>query len=229
MLLRDMLETAYWGRGLSPREMQRVHASCLERVVPARQPIVRCGEQAQHWVGLISGLGCMSVGHADGRQTALLGVASGAWFGEGTLIKRGHWQYEATALRECRVALMPRACFEWLRETSIPFNHYLQHLMGARMGSFIAQLCQDRLLDYTERVARSIASLYSPELYPEPGPYLDLLQTELGLLAGVSRQRANLALNTLEQAGLLRRERRGIQVLALDGLRRYASPRAPKP
>lgn len=222
--LTEMLEGTYWGRNLTPSEMQRVLACCLERSVSARESIVRPGEPAEYWVGLISGYGHMSVGHANGRETSLIGVAAGAWFGEGTLIKRGHWQYEAVALRDCRLALMPRSCFEWLRERSIPFNHYLQHLMSARMGHFIAQLSQDRLLDFTERVARSLASLYSPDLYPEPGPYLDLLQTELGQLAGVSRQRANIALQTLEEAGLIARERRGLRVLDLPGLRRYMTP-----
>ena len=46
-------------------------------------------------------------------------------------------------------------------------------------------------------------------------------QEELGYLAGVSRQRANQALKVLEDAGLVRSEYGGINVLDLDGLRRF--------
>ena len=44
---------------------------------------------------------------------------------------------------------------------------------------------------------------------------------ELGYLAGVSRQRANQALRTLEDAGLVRSEYGGIDILDLDGLSRF--------
>ena len=43
----------------------------------------------------------------------------------------------------------------------------------------------------------------------------------VALLVGVSRQRANQSLRTLEQAGLLAVEYGAIRVLDLDGLKRY--------
>jgi CRP-like cAMP-binding protein len=229
MRLQESLEKSSWGRALTAAEMQRVVADCRERSLSSRQSIVRAGEPAEFWVGLISGFGKMSVSGADGRETTLISITAGGWFGEGTLIKRGRWQYDGIALRDCRLALMPRDTFEWLRATSIPFNHYLQRLMSARMGGFIAQLCQDRLLDSTARVAHCLAGLFNPELYPQIDPsldggqpcFVDLRQSELGQLAGVSRQRANIALQALEQAGLILAERRGISVLNLQGLRDY--------
>ena len=72
------------------------------------------------------------------------------------------------------------------------------------------------------RHARSLASLYNPDLYPEPGPFIDLQQGEIGLLAGVSRQRANAALQRLQAEGLVRIEHRGVTVLDLAGLRGFA-------
>ena len=224
MTLQEMLEKSVWGRQLSAAQLQRVLEQARERPVAAGQPMVRTGELAEHWIGLISGFGKMSIWSPEGRETALIGTAPGGWFGEGTLIKRGRWHYDAVALRDTRLALIPRETFEWLRANSLPFNHYLQQLMSARMGFFIAQLCNDRLLDSTARVARSLAGLYNPELYPEPGLFLDLRQAEVAQLAGVSRQRANAALQVLEEAGLLQVGRRGIEVLSLQGLRDYASP-----
>ena len=221
MHLQTSLEKSTWGRQLSAVEMQRVLVDCRERRVATRDSIVRVGEPAEFWIGIISGFGKMSVSTAEGRETTLISVGAGGWFGEGTLIKRGRWQYDAIALRDCHLMLIPRDTFERLRMSSIPFNHYLQQLMSARMGGFIAQLSQDRLLDSTARVAQCLAGLFNPELYPDPGCFVDLRQSELGQLAGVSRQRANIALQVLEQAGLILAERRGITVLQLQGLRDY--------
>ena len=223
MSLAEMLRKSVWGRGLSAAELESVIAQCRELQVGAGEAIVRAGEPALHWLGLISGVACMSVSMPDGKETSLTSLAAGGWFGEGTLIKRGHWQYDGRALSDCQVALMPRDCFEQLRLSSLPFNHYLRQLMGARMGGFIAKLCGDRLLDSTGRIAQALAGLYQPEVYPDPGPLLRLSQAELGQLAGVSRQRANIALQTLERAGLIRVSRRGILVQDLPALQAYRS------
>ncbi len=221
--LAEMVRKSVWGRGLSAQVLEAVIAQCHQTEVAAGQAIVRAGEPALHWLGLISGVACMSVSMPDGKETSLTSLAAGGWFGEGTLIKRGHWQYDGRALSDCQVALMPLDCFEQLRQTSLPFNHYLQQLMGARMGGFIAKLCVDRMLDSTARIAQSLAGLYQPEVYPDPGPLLHLSQAELGQLAGVSRQRTNISLQALERAGLISVSRRGIRVLDLAGLRAYRS------
>ena len=77
----------------------------------------------------------------------------------------------------------------------------------------------DRLLDPDARVARCLASLFNPHLYPGIGRALPISQEEIGHLAGLSRQRVNQALQALEQAGLLRVDYGGITVLDLAGLR----------
>jgi hypothetical protein len=73
-------------------------------------------------------------------------------------------------------------------------------------------------------VARCLASLYNPDLYPDPGPRLNFSQTEVALLTGISRQRTNAALQRLGEAGLVRQDTRGMTVLDLDGLRRWGAP-----
>ena len=81
----------------------------------------------------------------------------------------------------------------------------------------------DRLLETDARIARCVASLFNPVLYPGIGPQLQISQEEIGYLAGVSRQRANQALKLLEEEGLLRVEYGGITVIDLEGLRRFGA------
>jgi len=220
--LEEAIHRSVWGRVLTPHELDRVVVESFERQVPAGSFVGRMGQPVEHWIGVIEGLMKMSVTSPDGKVSTLTGMSTGGWFGEGSLIKREARRYDVVALRPSRVALVPYATFERLRNTSLPFNHHLQNLMNARLSLFIGMLEYDRLLGTDAKVARCIATLFNTDLYPEPRPYVDLRQQEIALLAGVSRQRANVALRTLQACGLLRVEPRGVTVLDVDGLRTFA-------
>ena len=72
------------------------------------------------------------------------------------------------------------------------------------------------------RVARSLAALFNPVLYPGVGQVLRITQQEMAYLVGLSRQRVNEALNGLSAQGLIRVEYGGLRVLDLPGLRATA-------
>jgi DNA-binding XRE family transcriptional regulator len=69
------------------------------------------------------------------------------------------------------------------------------------------------------RVARSLAALFNPVLYPGVGEVLRITQQELAYLVGLSRQRVNEALTTLQANAMIRVEYGGLRVLDLDALR----------
>ena len=70
------------------------------------------------------------------------------------------------ALRDTRLAMMDRTTFFWLFENSVGFNRFLVRQLNERLGQFIGLLEYGRTLDATARLARSIASLFNPILYP---------------------------------------------------------------
>jgi CRP-like cAMP-binding protein len=220
--MADMLRSSVWGRALQPAELDRVVDEAFERQVPAGGFVARMGQPVEHWIGVVEGLLKMSVTSPDGKVSTLTGMSTGGWFGEGSLIKREPRRYDVVALRPSRVAFVPFETFERLRHSSLPFNHHLLNLMNARLSLFIGMLEYDRLLSTDARVARCIASLFNADLYPTLRAYVDLRQQEIALLSGVSRQRANVALRTLQECGLLRVEPRGVTVLDVDGLRNFA-------
>jgi len=220
--LIELLKKSLWGRALTPAEFDRVSCEVFERQVPSGGFVARMGQPVDHWIGLIEGLLKMSVTSPDGKVSTLTGIGVGGWFGEGSLLKREPRRYDVVALRPSRVAMVPHTTFERLRATSLPFNHYLHHLMNARLSLFIGMLEYDRLLSTDARVARCLSTLFNTDLYPEPRAYVDLRQNEIGLLCGMSRQRANVALRTLQSCGLVKVEPRGVTVLDVDGLRNFA-------
>ena len=219
--LSELLSASAWGRSLSPDQRARVEAETLVRELPVGVPVCRKGEPVDHWIGLIDGLVKMTSMTPDGRTTTFTGVTSGGWFGEGSLLKDRIRKYDVVTLRESRVALMPRATFEWLLDTDIGFNRFLLMQLNERLGQFIAMVEHERLLGPDARVARSLAGLYNPVLYPEQLTSVTLSQEELGYLSGVSRQRVNQALQVLEKAGLVQIQYGRIRILDLEGLRAF--------
>jgi len=77
------------------------------------------------------------------------------------------------------------------------------------------------VLDATARLARSIASLFNPILYPDFTRHLEITQEEIGALSGMSRQNANQCLKRLEKEGLLRLEYGGVTIVDIERLRHY--------
>jgi CRP/FNR family cyclic AMP-dependent transcriptional regulator len=221
--LTDMLREAAWVESLSSEQMARVESEVMERFVPAGAFACRKGEPVDHWVGAIDGLLKMSSMSPEGKTITFTGVLGGAWFGEGSLLKTGPRQYDVVALRDTRLALMPRPTFHWLLDNSIGFNRYVLMLMNERLGMFISLVEYDRMLDTDARVARCLAALFNPVLNPRIRRELKISQEEIGYLCNASRQRVNRALQVLEKAGLLKAEYGGIIILDLDGLRRFQS------
>jgi CRP-like cAMP-binding protein len=219
--LDDLLALTSWMARLDPVQRERVRRDMTEWDVPAGGFVCRKGEPVEHWFGVIDGLVKVSSVSADGKSVTFIGVPPGGWFGEGSLLKDERRRYDAVALRDSRIGCMPRTTFQWLLDTSIPFNRYLLVQLNERLGQFVATVEFDRLLGPDARVARCIAQLFNPVLYPGRGPELKISQAEIGYLTGLSRQRANQALRSIEAAGLIRVGYGGITVLDLAGLGRF--------
>ncbi|MGE0797341.1 MAG: Crp/Fnr family transcriptional regulator [Lautropia sp.] len=210
-----------WTNGLTADQLARVERDLAFRECPGGTVILRKGEPVAEWIGVVEGLVKVSSVSPDGKSLTFAGVPSGGWFGEGSLLKRHARKYDAVALRDSVVALMPAATFGWLLDHSIAFNRFLLIQLNERLGQFIGTVEFERFLDPDARVARCIANLYNPHLYPGAAPLLELSQEEIGYLSGISRQRVNQALQTLERAGLLKLDYRSVTVLDVPGLASY--------
>jgi CRP/FNR family transcriptional regulator, cyclic AMP receptor protein len=217
----DELRMVPWLPLLAPEERERVVAGLQVVDAMAGDYLCKIGRPATFWFGVLDGLLKMSNDASQGTAITYTGLPPGAWFGEGTLLKREHYRYHIQPLRRCIVAGLPIDDFHWLLERSIPFNRYVMNQINERLGQFIAAREIDRLDDPDTRVARGLAALFHPVLYPGVGELLRITQQELGYLVGLSRQRTNEALRALQADGLIRVEYGGVRVLALDALRRY--------
>jgi len=181
--------------------------------------LCRTGRPVTYWFGVIDGLLKMSTDNAEGQTMTFTGVPPGGWFGEGTALKREVYRYNIQALRKSMVAGLHVDTFHWLLDHSIGFNRFVMNQLNERLGQFIAAREIDRMTNPNIRVARSLAALFNPVLYPGLGTELRITQQELAYLVGLSRQRVNEALTTLAAQGAIEVEYGGLRVTNLQALR----------
>lgn len=216
----DELAGIPWLQALGPAERDRAARDLRVGEVAPGETVCRIGKAPTLWLGIVDGLLKMSNDTAQGTAITFTGLSPGGWFGEGTVLKREVFRYNVQALRRSVVAGLPVDTFHWLLDRSIGFNRFVMSQLNERLGQFIAAREIDRLTDPDTRVARNLAALFHPVLYPGVGEVLRITQQELGYLVGLSRQRVNESLQALQAQGLIRIEYGGLRVLDLPGLSR---------
>ena len=215
----DELASIPWLDLLLPAERTMALADLKLGDAAAGDYVCRVGKPVTFWFGVVQGLLKMSADNAQGVTITFTGVPPGGWFGEGTALKREPYRYNIQALRKSVVAGLPVDTFHWLLDHSIGFNRFVMMQLNERLGQFIAAREIDRLNNPDIRVARSLAALFNPVLYPGVGEVLRITQQELAYLVGLSRQRVNVALTALQAQGSIRVEYGGLRVLDIAALR----------
>src|SRR3954447_17004786 len=89
-----------------------------------------------------------------------------------TTLRRSASMFNIEALRRSVVVGLGVETFHWLLGRSIPFNRLITQQLNERLGQFIGAREIDRMTDTDARVARSLAALFHPVLYPGVGNLL---------------------------------------------------------
>ena len=215
------LDVIPWLKLLSAPERERAVEDLKVTNAAAGDFVCRTGRPVTYWFGVVDGLLKMSTDNVDGQTMTFTGIPPGGWFGEGTALKREIYRYNIQALRKSLVAGLHVDTFHWLLDHSIGFNRFVMNQLNERLGQFIAAREIDRMTNPNIRVARSLAALFNPVLYPGLGTVLRITQQELAYLVGLSRQRVNEALNTLAAQEAIRVEYGGLRVTDLQALRSH--------
>jgi len=227
-LTEPELDAIPWLRLLKADERQRAVDDLRISEAQIGEFVCRMGRPVTYWFGVVDGLLKMSTDNAEGQTMTFTGVPPGGWFGEGTALKREVYRYNIQPLRKSLVAGLHVDTFHWLLDHSIGFNRFVMNQLNERLGQFIAAREIDRLTNPDIRVARSLASLFNPTLYPGVGEVLRITQQELAYLVGLSRQRVNEALTALAAQGSIRVEYGGLRILDLQALRSQVLLRQPQ-
>jgi len=165
-----------WLKLLTQAERERIVSQLVVSDPIPGDYVCRMGRPATYWFGVVEGLLKMSADSASGRTITYTGVPPGGWFGEGTAIKREPYRYNIMALRRSVVAGLPIDTFHWLLDNSIGFNRFVMNQLNERLAQFIEAREIGRSNSPDVRVARNLAALFNPTLFPGFGEILRITQ-----------------------------------------------------
>lgn len=219
----ELLRTTSWFHELPPHLSEALGNEARLVAIEANGYVCRRGEPSHFWFGVVDGLVKVCNTASDGRVMTFAGLPPGAWFGEGTVLKRERWHYDATALRPSRMACVPSALFFRMLDESTAFARFLLEQVNERLGQLMATVQSDRLTEPSPRVANCLLAMFNRQLYPLGNAEIQLTQEEIGYLSGVTRQKVNAAVRQMEAQGFLSISYGRVTVTDLDGLRRFAA------
>ncbi|MBN8509530.1 MAG: Crp/Fnr family transcriptional regulator [Burkholderiales bacterium] len=193
-----------------------------ERRVAAGYRLFSRGDGADGgWFGLVEGSVRVSGTTADGRESVLIFVEPGRWFGETSLIDGLRRTHDAETHVPSLLLVVSPPDFEDLLTSRPELSRALLRLANWRLRlAYIAleevatQPLEPRLARQLLGLARAYGTPAADGLHIE----LHLPQEMLGQLMGVSRQRINLTLKDWETKGLLRQHYGRIVVADRSGL-----------
>lgn len=208
---------------LTADQVQRVRASVVVRDHGTGHHVCQRGACVDGWLGVVAG--CVKIENvsATGQVVTVTTFSPGCWFGEGSVLKEGVWPFDAVALTDSQVVLVPRAVFEWLLGTSFTFNRFLLDQLNARLAQFVERCVYERLHDAEAHVVHGLVEMIDPRFYPHCQASVAMSQESLGRMTGVSRSVVNRVLRRLQAAGIVRIDYRAIQVLDAEALRRFTA------
>ena len=219
--LRLFLSEQPWFLLLSEQEKAQVLTDAYERRTAAGGSVCRAGEPAEQWIGVMGGLVKASIMTPDGKTMTYAGIAPGGWLGEGSVLNGTTRRFDVIALRDSHVAFLPRSTFMKLYEHNLPFCHYLIQKLNNRLAQQMALIEIDRLVAPEVRVARFLLMLAESQKTKSAESTLEITQSEIAQLCGLSRQFTNRVVSKLVTLGLVDHQYGRLKLLDKEGLCRF--------
>lgn len=176
----------------------------------AGQLIFARGDPARHVYLVLEGQIRISVLSIDGRTLSFNHTRAGEIFGEIAIIDGGSRSADATALTRVETMALSHAQFHHLIDTNPRVARAGLTFLCGRLRDASDRSEAIALYPVEVRVARFLLSalkLRDPTGSADTVPLkLGMSQGELALLVGACRQKVNVALSVLEEAGAIRRQ-----------------------
>lgn len=165
--------------------------------------------------------------HVGDDDPALIHVAApGFWFGELGILS-GEAAVTAVAMTSVQAFVLPKAAFDRIVDEEPRYYPHFARIVLERFHIVMRFLAESLRLSPDYRLRLRLADLAETKRAQTasdgPGVLLDLSQSELAGLIGLSRQKLNGRLKRLEEEGWVELAPRRIRVLDASGLRATAA------
>ncbi len=213
--------------GLDPAALQALAGLAQRRQWRAGEVLFQRGDPGDWMLALAEGRVKLTLTTASGRELALRHAEAGDTLGEFALVDGESRSADATALEPCNGWVLDRLRFATLAEAHPALGLSVARYFCRRLRDTTEQLEGIALYQLEARLARfllfTLRQLNGPDLPPEAALRLEISQSELAAVLGASRPKVNRALQSLQEAGAIRRTGEVWQ-LDLTSLRAAADP-----
>lgn len=210
---------------MPPELQQEFLARLPRRHYSPGQFIYVQGSPGNEMYRLISGTVKISTLREDGRQTTYTLFESGDCFGQTSLVDGGPRPQTTEAATAIEVGVLSRASFRRLVAAHPEFLQAIARLLAAQLR-VVAQSYEEASLDTLPvRIARKILQTRADAPAKASGgaaPRVQLTQSDLASMVGVSRQSVNRVLLQLQAHGLVEVGYGSVGIADLAGLQRIA-------
>lgn len=188
------------------------------RVVPDGGRIYTQEDRHRVMYRVVRGRVGLSYARVDGKELTFAYLGPGECLGISTLIDGQGLPHSASARGEVELEVLDQAALQRLRTQHPSVDDALLQTLCRDVRLLSSQLSEAALDHLPARVARRLLALGGGS----DGWRVELPQSELALLFGVSRQTLNKVLRRFEEDGLVRLGYGGLRVVRPDGLRELA-------
>ncbi|SDD71915.1 cAMP-binding domain of CRP or a regulatory subunit of cAMP-dependent protein kinases [Cupriavidus sp. YR651] len=210
---------------LSPELEAALRANVMRRQLARNEVLFTYGSSPEALFCVARGRIRFSVTAANGREAVLSVLEPGQWFGEVSLFMDAPRVYDARAVVDCEVLVVPAQAFHAIVDHRPAFLMEFTQLICSRYRWALEWIDETILQPLPVRLARRLLAAQHAHALSEAADgdaALHLSQEDLGHMLGVSRQSINRQLKAWEAQGILRLDYGSVTLLDQDALRRLA-------
>ncbi|HVO16299.1 MAG TPA: Crp/Fnr family transcriptional regulator [Alphaproteobacteria bacterium] len=216
-----LLRGSYIFRNLAPELARRLAQLCHIRTLPEGAVLFQQGDEGDALYAVVSGLIRIAIAGEGGKELTLGLMEPGDVFGEIALLDGLTRTAGAQAAENSVLLVVQRAHFLQMLEAEPGLARHIIELLCERLRINTDRITEYAFLNLHARLARKIESLaIAHGQHGDDGVRiaLQLSQSELAQMLGVTREAVNKQLKTWSQAGVLRVERGAITVCDMRAL-----------
>jgi CRP-like cAMP-binding protein len=210
---------------LSPELEAALRAHVVRRHLARNEVLFTYGSSPEALFCVERGRIRFSVTAANGREAVLSVLEPGQWFGEVSLFIDAPRVYDARAVVDCELLMVPAQAFHAIVDHRPAFLLEFTRLICRRYRWALEWIDETILEPLPVRLARRLLAAqhaHALSARADGDAALRLSQEDLGHMLGVSRQSINRQLKEWESHRILQLEYGRVTVLDQDALRRLA-------
>jgi CRP-like cAMP-binding protein len=205
----DLLARSALFNALTPAQRQALAQEMRDVALDPGEMLFARGDPGNEIYLVVEGRIRISVLSSDGRELSFAHAVSGDVFGEIAALDGSPRSADATAITSVRLKTLSRSGLQRLLSTSTAASLAIIRLLCGRLRDVSEHFEAIALHPIEVRLARLLLDTLEEKQMTGntrvTSLTLGISQSELALLMGSTRQRANLALTLLEKAGAIRR------------------------